>query len=214
MMRVLGIDEAGRGPVIGPMVIVGVLVRAEDLARLEKAGVKDSKTLSPRRREALAREIESIARRIIVREVPAQEIDNLRKRMSLNEIEAMKMAEIIEESGADKVFIDLPDPTPLSFERRLSKYCSCSAELVMEHKADQKYPVVSAASIIAKTLRDKRIKEIEEKYGTELGTGYPHDERTIKFLREHSKEYPPEVRRSWSTARRQKKPQKKLSDYC
>jgi len=135
--------------------------------------------------------------------------------MSLNEVEAMVMADILEASKAKKAFIDLPDPTAAGFSKRIRKYVNTAGiELVMEHKADTKYPVVSAASIIAKTVRDKRVREIEEKYGVEIGTGYPHDERTIAFLEKFASDYPPEVRTSWSTARRHEaKKQKRLEEF-
>ncbi len=213
MMKILGIDEAGRGPVIGPMIIAGVLIDAEKEEKLRELGVKDSKLLSKKRREELARKIREEADTVQVVEVSAADIDKMRKRMSLNELEAMKMAELIENLKPDKVIADLPDPTSLLFKRRIMKYCSHKPEFVLEHKADQKYPVVSAASIIAKTVRDDKMKKIEEKYEAEIGTGYPHDERTIRFLQAHASKYPVEVRKSWSTARRHKRPQKKLSDY-
>jgi ribonuclease HII len=79
-------------------------------------------------------------------------------------------------------------------------------QIISEHKADKKYPIVSAASIIAKVERDKAIKEIEEKYG-EVGCGYPTDPKTIKFLEKYLKKYgkyPEFVRKSWKPAKRLK----------
>ncbi len=218
-MLVLGIDEAGRGPVIGPMVIAGVLLDEEAEEEFNLLGVRDSKLLSPKKRERLAKEIKKKAVEVQVISVPAAEIDKARKRMSLNEIEAAKMALLLKKfkNKPEKIIIDLPDPTGFALIKRISKYVDLKAEVIAEHKADSKYVAVAAASIIAKTERDKAVERISKEHG-EVGSGYPSDPRTVKFLEKHKEEEMKFVRYSWSTARRilgkkKEKKQAKLFDF-
>ena len=216
-MLVLGIDEAGRGPVIGPMVIAGVLIDEKDCPKLKKLGVKDSKMLTSEKREKLEKKIRETAKEVHAISIPASEIDEKRKRMSLNELEAMKMAELIEkfENKPDKIFIDLPDPDGDKFIMRIRKYIELNIQVVAEHKADVKYVQVSAASIIAKVERDRQIAELEKKYKIKLRTGYSHDPFTIDFLEKLEGDYPEFVRKSWETFKRisDKRLQRKLSDW-
>ena len=210
---VLGIDEAGRGCVIGPMIIAAVL---GDERKFKLLGVRDSKELTPERRESLAAKIKRSAKEIHVIEISAKTIDEMRKIMSLNELEAMKMAELIElfSEKSEKIVIDCPDTVPKNFLKRLKKYIAINVKIVAEHYADKKHPSVSAASIIAKTERDKRVAEIEKEFKIKVGTGYPHDPATIKFL-QSCKEYPDFVRKSWDTSKRisESKGQKKIFEF-
>ncbi len=210
---ILGIDEAGRGAVIGPMVIAGVLVENE--SKLKEIGVRDSKLLSPEQREELYREIVRIAKDYVILKVSAYEIDELRKKYSLNLIEAIKMAEIINVLKPKRVLLDCPQVSTEKFVALLKPMLSCSCEIVAENFADVKYPVVAAASIIAKVERDREIEKLKEEFNFDFGVGYPHDERTIAFLQAHAKNFPSCVRKSWLTAveiENQKK-QKKLEDF-
>ena len=216
---ILGIDEAGRGPVIGDLVIGGVLVDAEGETQLHKLGVRDSKLLTPKQREQMKKEIKKIAVEHHTVSISAKEIDELRKRMSLNEIEAMKMAELIEKCKKKPVhiLIDLPDPTAEGFLKRVRKYTHLDhkIKLTVEHKADENYPVVSAASIIAKTERDRKMRLLEKRAGVKLGNGYPHDPDAIAFLEKCKGKLPDFVRKSWITTQRiqDKKFQKKLEQW-
>ncbi len=219
-MHILGIDEAGRGPVIGSMMIAGVLVDDEGEKRLREIGVKDSKMLSRQERDKLAEEIGKIAKEVHVIEVTANEIDNMRRVMSLNEIEAGKVVELLErfEERIDKAYIDCPDPVPDTFIARLKALADLDMGLVVEHKADARYPVVSAASIIAKAARDAHVDKLSKKHGVKLGTGYPHDPDAINAIEEHlnrTGKLPPYVRKSWDTSKRllEKRTQRKLSDF-
>jgi len=214
---ICGIDEAGRGPVIGPMVVAGVKV--EDDILLKKIGVKDSKRLTPKRRKKLAEEIKKIAD-YEIQIVPAEEIDVLREEMTLNVLEAKLFATIIEKLmlGQDiqpstpksivkdfVIYVDAADVNEEVFRRYILKELGFEMKVVSEHDADEIYPVVSAASILAKTTRDDEIKKIEEEIGKQIGSGYPADPVTINFLREWVKkhgELPPYTRRSWKTAKR------------
>jgi ribonuclease HII len=203
-MIVAGVDEAGRGAVIGPMVICGLSVEAEDENRLRKIGVRDSKELKPLRRERLAKAIEKIAKDIIVLKISPCIIDNYRKDgVNLNRMEALKFADIANYLEPDKIFIDAPDPTTEKLEAFLKKAIKKDGEMVLDHGAENKYPVVGAASIIAKVTRDEEIKQLHKKHGP-FGSGYPSDPRTVMWLKnwlQNNKTFPDDfVRRTWVTA--------------
>ena len=200
---IAGVDEAGRGPVVGPMVMALVGVKDEEkLEELSELGVKDSKELSPRRREELYEAIKEIADAILVRRVEPFVIDAFVEEKGLNRLEAIVAAELVRESGAKKVFIDAPDVDPDRYADLIRGIVG-DVEIVAEHKADAKYPIVSAASIVAKVERDRIIRRMEEVYGR-IGTGYPHDEETIRFVEtwmRRLKRNPSFVRSSWRTAK-------------
>ena len=210
---ILGIDEAGRGAVIGPMVIAGVLV--EDQSDLVEIGVRDSKELSPEQRKELYSQILSTVKDFVVIKLPAFKIDEMRKRYSLNYIETIKMAEIINILKPSRVFVDCPYTSPTRFISELQALLKHSPEVIAEHKADSKYPVVAAASIIAKVERDREIEMLKEKLGMDFGVGYPHDPRTVELLKKLSPNYPEFVRKSWLTACEiaESKKQKTLGDF-
>lgn len=218
--KILGIDEAGRGPVIGSMFIGGFAVEEEKLQEVEDLGVKDSKKLSEKKRERLARELREMGDPLL-KEITADEIDELREVMSLNEIELQGFADVIEKADADKIILDLPEPNGDRFIRKIKKELPkrfSNRDFTAEHGADGKFPIVSSASIIAKSARENHVKELHEKYSRDFKSGYPHDQPTIKFLEEYvseNEELPPETRRSWSTAERVLKEhgQKGIDDF-
>ncbi len=217
-MIIAGIDEAGRGPALGPMVIGLAVGNEKDIEILSTAGAKDSKLLTPIQREKLYLSLQEIVKKetIIIK---AKELDTLMDKQSLNEIEAMKISELLNslKKKPDIVYIDCPDTLPNSFIQRLKKYLKFKPHLIAEHKADSKYPIVSAASIFAKVERDNEIKKLEKKYGN-LGSGYPSDPETIDFIKKWLKEkgeLPEFARKKWATNQRleKEKNQKKLLDY-
>jgi ribonuclease HII len=210
-MLVAGVDDAGRGSVIGPLVIAGILIDSEDVPKLVQLGVKDSKLLSPSRRETLAVDIKRIARKHAVVKLSPAEIDRVvekgRKLRRLNWLEAQAMAKVIELLRPDVAYVDASDVFEERFKQQILEFLPFKVEIVSEHKADRKYPVVSAASIIAKVERDREIAELKAKYG-DFGCGYPTDPKTIEFLHrclETFKEYPEFVRRSWRPAKKVKR---------
>jgi ribonuclease H, mammalian HI/archaeal HII subfamily len=219
-MKILGIDEAGRGPVIGSMFIGGFMAVEEDLPQLEELGVKDSKKLSDSRRDRMDEVLEDIGE-VFLKEVTASQIDELREVMSLNEIELQSFAEVVEKADPDKVYLDLPEPDAERFVRKVKKELPPSfedVEFVAEHGADEEYDIVSAASIAAKSARERHVKDLKEKYGYDFKSGYPHDQPTIEFLEkyvEQNGELPPETRNSWSTAERilKENQQSSVSDF-
>lgn len=201
-----GVDEAGRGPVFGPLVIAGVSF--SDDSKLKRFGVKDSKKLSPERRRKLAVKIKQTADQFETLVIPASDIDDMRKVMTLNEIEVNGFSKIIKKLKPDIVYVDSADVNELRFKSDILAGLSFKTEIVSKHKADDIYPIVSAASIIAKTERDEQVaniaKVLEKKIGIPLGSGYPADPITQRFLRKWVFKYdklPPNVRHSWKTAK-------------
>ncbi len=217
MVLVCGIDEAGRGPVIGPLVIAGVLVKEENLDRLKTLGVKDSKLLSGRQREELYNKIIAIVETFKIIFVPPKEIDDAidgGNGMNLNWLEANKTAEILNELQPDKAYIDCPSPNTWKYEQFLKKQLKKNIELVVEHKVDVNYVVASAASILAKVERDRAIEKIKEKYG-DCGPGYQSNEKTQRFIRENWEKHPEIFRKSWATYKNlvKEKEQKNLGEF-
>jgi ribonuclease HII len=199
-MWVAGVDDAGRGAVIGPLVIAGVLVKNEDLVKLRRLGVKDSKLLSPPRREFLAEHITKIVRKTSVQKLQPYEIDSVvksgRRLHKLNWLEAQTMAKVIEALRPDLVYVDASDVLEERFKQHILECLPFRAKIISEHKADRNYVAVSAASIIAKVERDREIAILGVTHGN-FGSGYPSDQRTMNFLKhlmKTSQEYPDFVR--------------------
>jgi len=209
-MRIAGVDDAGRGSVIGPLVIAGIMVEEENLSRLRALGVKDSKLLSPRRRQQLKQEILKLALRFHVIKLSPAQIDQVvekgRKLYKLNRLEAQTMAKVIEALKPDIAYVDASDVLAERFKEHIEEKLPFRVKIVSEHKADATYPVVSAASIIAKVERDRAVQELTKKHG-DMGSGYAADPKTIKFLEnwvtKHGS-YPDFVRKSWKPAKRLK----------
>ncbi len=200
--RILGIDEAGRGPVIGPLVICGLIMDSVNIAELSQRGVKDSKMLSPFLREKLKQDIHSLAEAYELIVISSENIDKER----MNDIELRVVAKLITQFHPNQVFLDAPTRNCLSYEKKIRGLLSAEMKvrLVVENFADKNYPVVGAASILAKVERDRIISELAEQYG-DIGSGYPSDEKTIRFLREYfhrKKCFPPIVRKRWKTLQR------------
>jgi ribonuclease HII len=204
-LRVCGVDDAGRGPVIGPLVIAGIVVEEDKVEQLRALGVKDSKMLLASTRTRLSKEIPGFIDGYHLVELEALELDRIVNRapkfQRLNLLEAKAMAQVIEKLKPDVAYVDSSDTRTERFKNNILDCLSFAPRIVSEHKADINYPVVSAASIIAKVHRDSRIDEIRREYG-EVGSGYAHDPVTCKFLRDYYREhgdFPPVVRRSWKT---------------
>ena len=210
-MQIAGVDDAGRGPIIGPLVIAGVLLDEKDLPRLMDLGVKDSKRLSPRRREELAAEIRELALKYHVAMLSPTEIDRVvetgKKLHKLNRLEAQTMAKVITILKPDVAYVDASDVLADRFKQHIAENLTFKVKIISEHKADAKYPIVSAASIIAKVERDGALSALQEKYGN-MGCGYATDPNTIKFLENWIRKfgsYPDFVRKSWKPAKRLKR---------
>ena len=201
--RMLGFDEAGRGPVIGPMVICALLVDEKQERALKGIGVKDSKQISPKERERLAKKIKEIAEGFELLRISPQEIDG----ESLNRIELVKIEEMYKKYKPTHLYIDVP-----TSPRGVKNFCrdlrydigASPVKIIAENKADEKYPVVSAASILAKVERDKIIETLKSVYG-DFGSGYPSDPKTVNFLKGalyKKKIWEKIVRKRWKTVSR------------
>ncbi len=196
-MKVVGIDEAGKGPVIGPMVVCGVLCDESDLPKLEKLGVKDSKKLKPERRKELAEEIKKICKICLIKVTP-EEID---KSDNINDLLRESYIKIIEKLNPDLVIVDSPDVKPERLKDFLENMTG--RKVISKHKADEEFVIVAAASIVAKVERDVEIERLKQEYG-DFGSGYAGDPKTIKALREwiQSGKIPHIVRKRWRTVER------------
>ncbi len=207
-MLTLGIDDAGRGPVIGPMVLAGCLVNEETEKEFKKLGIKDSKQLTQKRREFLEKIIKEKSEIFeIVLSHPIEIDGTNHKGINLNALEAIKAAEIINKINKGfkkiKVIVDCPSVSIIKWQDFLkTKIRNLSnLEISCEHKADKNHVSVSAASILAKCVREKEMSLLKEKYGNGIGSGYCHDPLTKKFLNEHVEKYNADgiFRKTWQT---------------
>ena len=219
IILICGIDEAGRGPIIGPLVLCGLLVKEEDEKNLVRLKVKDSKLLTKKTREFLFDKIKDISYKYEIIEVYPDEIDhavNNNDGLNLNRLEAVKTADIINLLKPDKAIIDAPSNNIRSYKQYLLNLIkNKKMEIILEHKADINFPVVSAASILAKVTRDSKIEEIKKKIKVDFGSGYMADPKTIEFLEKYYEKYPDLFRKSWLPYQNilNKKFQKKLEDF-
>jgi ribonuclease HII len=207
-MLKLGIDDAGRGPVIGPMVLAGCLINEKTEKKLKKLGVKDSKMLTAKRREFLAEQIKKDAELFeVVLAYPLEIEEGNHRGIDLNKVEAIKTAEIINKvnKGFNKlqVIIDCPSVGIIKWLDYLKTkiHNLSNLEIICEHKADKNHVAVSAASILAKSVREKEMDILKEKYGKEIGSGYCSDPITCKFLEKYAKKHEKDglFRRTWTT---------------
>ena len=195
---IIGIDEAGRGPVIGPMVICGIMMKKKNLPKLVDMGVKDSKLLSPTRREKLRTWIEKVAERWELINISPSRIDAC----GIMPLQLQSIAHLINRFSPHVAIIDSPTRWPESFTRKIRAFLNDKkVKLVVETFADRKYSIVSAASILAKVARDESIKNLSLLYGN-MGSGYPSDQKTVDFLKRYLQEnrpLPNIVRKKWKT---------------
>ena len=204
-MKLLGIDDAGRGPVVGPMVLAGVLIYEDYEKKLKELGAKDSKLLLPKKRQQLKKEIEKLEHKFVISTPP--QID---AHPNLNKLEAEKTAAIINALVKEKtkVIVDCPSSNPQEWQDHLvtliHKNVLPLIQLSCEHKADANHPVVSAASIIAKETREEELVKLKAKLKIDFGSGYPSDPATIEFIKDNynNPEYKDIIRHSWNTVKR------------
>lgn len=200
-MLVCGVDDAGRGSAIGPLVIAGIRIEKNKARTLSKIGVKDSKQLSPHSREDLYKKILDLVDDYYVARIPAHVVDRSVCKNQLNVLEGRYMAKVIARLRPDLAYVDSCDVNPLRFGRLISDLSKVD-KINSSHHADRRFPVVSAASIIAKVTRDRAIAKIRKEF--DVGSGYPSDEKTMNFIRQSvasSGTVPKFVRKSWKPVR-------------
>lgn len=196
-MSICGVDEAGKGPVLGPMVTAGVLVSVP--AELEGLGLRDSKQLTPKRREELYEEIVRRWKTAVVVRTPA-EIDA--RPGTMNQFTAACHAEVIRTLVPDAAYVDACDVNAARFGTHVRELSGLpDMPIISEHKADGRFLIVGAASIVAKVTRDRLVAGLSREFGT-IGSGYPSDPVTIRFLEAYTREHgcPPScARQTWKT---------------
>ncbi len=204
-MQICGVDDAGRGSMLGPLVIAGISLDKTKIRKLSALGVKDSKKLTAKKREELYKKIISLVDGYYVAKISPKSIDHSVKKHGLNKLEAKYMAKVISKLNPDTSFVDSCDVNPKRFGKEISRI-SNNNKIRSYHHADSRFVVVSAASIIAKVTRDKAITRLRKDH--DLGSGYPSDRKTINFVKKYYKTQkimPTFVRKSW-------KPTQKIMD--
>ena len=210
---ICGVDEAGKGPVMGPMVVAAVSVKNAKI--IENLGFKDSKLLTPKKRKELFELIKKNYQ-YAIEIIKPEKIDEYRRKNKLNLLNRRSFEKVISKLNPKIAYVDAADVNEERFGREIKNNLTNEndTDVISMHKADSKIPVVAAASIIAKQTREIEIEKLKEKIG-DFGSGYPSDTRTIKFLKSYfhdNLKWPSGTRKSWKTIERIR-PVKKLSDY-
>jgi ribonuclease HII len=201
-VRVLGIDEAGRGCVLGDLVVAGFVTETDDEEALRNAGAADSKTLAPLARQQ-ARTLLRALGTVKLRRIAAPQIDE----QNLNRLEEDAIVSLVRTFRPDAVRLDaLGNPAMLpALQQRLDARLprKLRPRWTIEPRADATFAVVGAASIFAKTHRDEALDRIRSRWG-DLGSGYPSDPKTRAWLRSWARTgapWPSFVRTRWATVR-------------
>lgn len=200
--RIVGVDEAGRGAVIGPLVVAGVAVDEGMAPMLKEAGVKDSKKLTRRSREEIYSWITSSGIEKSVEIITPDKVDQYTRRCGgpgINTLELEAIISIAKTLRPEILIVDSPTSNTMSIRSKISQHLP-NTSIICECHADERYPVVAAASIVAKVTRDAVISELVNTVG-ELGSGYPSDPKTIAFLHRLVRQggITGVARRSWRT---------------
>ncbi|MBM3906328.1 MAG: ribonuclease HII [Thaumarchaeota archaeon] len=199
-MLVCGVDEAGRGSMLGPLVVAAIAIEKSKIPELEKIGVKDSKKLSPKMREKLYKKIIKIVDNYQISKATPKQIDLAVSQHKLNNLELIHMAKVITKLQPSISYVDSCDVNATRFGKEIAKITH--SKIKSYHHADSKFVVVSAASIIAKVTRDRAIASLSKKHP--VGSGYPSDSKTISFVKHwflQNGNLPAYVRKSWAPAK-------------
>ena len=216
-LLICGIDEAGRGSVLGPLVIAGINIKNSDIKKLEEIGVRDSKALTRKKRGFLFDKILDISEFVCIYKIDCKTIDENVYQRKLNKLEGGIMSTIIKYLEADVAYVDSCDVNINRYTNYLKSNLDLNnnTSIIAMHKADRMNPAVSAASIIAKVTRDREIQILEENFQN-IGSGYPSDKKTMYFIHNWIKEYkefPNFVRKSWKPVREIICKQSKIYDF-
>jgi len=191
---------------VGPLVVGGFCLHADRLPELVALGARDSKRLTPLARERVFAGLDALGTQAHVVLSP-RVVDQAVRRGRLNDLEVEAFARIVRELAPDVAFVDACDPNERRFGARVALRSGGTVRVIARHHADRDYPIVGAASVVAKVRRDRAIARLRARLGEELGSGYPSDHRTIRFVRAALAEdaaVPPWVRGSWATMQRVK----------
>ena len=210
---ICGVDEAGKGPVLGPLVVAAVAVK--NAKEIENLGIKDSKQLNATKRKELAKLIKE-KYDYAVEIIEAETVDKYRRQNKLNELNREAFERVISKLNPNVAYVDAADVNEDRFGKQIKERLTNQkdTDVISMHKADAKIDVVAAASIIAKETRENEIRKLKGKIG-DFGSGYPSDERTIKFLKSFyadNGKWPTGTRKSWKTVERIR-PVKTLNDF-
>jgi ribonuclease HII len=216
-LLICGIDEAGRGSVIGPLIIAGISIKKSNIKKLEGIGVRDSKALTRNKRNFLFYKILDLSEFVCIYKVDCKTIDENVYQRKLNKLEGGIMSTIIKHLAVDIAYVDSCDVNINRYTNYLKSNLNFenNTRVIAMHKADRINPAVSAASIIAKVIRDREIQILEENFQN-IGSGYPSDKKTMYFLNTWIKEYkefPYFVRKSWRPIRKITCKQSKIYDF-
>ena len=179
-MKICGIDDAGRGSIIGPLVIAGITIEKKNLKKLKSLGVRDSKKLTRKSREILYKKIIKNVDDYYVVKIPPKTIDHSVFKHNLNHLEAKNMAKIVIKLNPTVSYVDSCDVDYKRFGKEIS-LLSSKAKIKSYHHADSRFVAVAAASIIAKVTRDRAIHRLNKNF--DLGSGYPSDKKTTKSIK-------------------------------
>jgi len=208
-LRYAGVDEAGRGCVLGPLVVAIVVATDTDRRAFRRWNVRDSKKVPAAERTVLAAKIAERSWHAIRIAAPHQ-IDTAvaDRTRTLNGLERELMAELLREARAAhprmplRATIDAPSINAARFQTELCTDCGWTAtDLTARHHADATDITVSAASIIAKHHRERLLTELKQTIGDDFGSGYPSDPKTIAHLKT-APSGAVYIRWSWATAQR------------
>jgi len=213
---VCGVDEAGRGPVIGPLVMCGFCIKPSEEKILLELGVNDSKKLTPQKREEIAAELRKKFTNFHLVIFDPKEIDAREENgMNLNDLEAFGTSQILNILKPTHAILDCPSANPANYVAGLGKWLTHKLNIRAEYKADANHLVVGAASILAKVERDHLIEKLKVRHKVDFGSGYPSDPKTVAFLKANWNDYPGLFRTTWESWKvvAMKKTQKNLGDY-
>ncbi|MBD3251857.1 ribonuclease HII [Candidatus Uhrbacteria bacterium] len=206
----VGLDEAGRGCVIGPLVIAIVAAEEKDRRWFKKRNVRDSKLVPAKQREDLAWSIKDRCwHQILIISPKAIDEALYDPSRSLNELEIERMIALLRHFQEKqpvreaRILIDAMSTNAESIRKRFqagSRQID-HHRIQAKHKADRLDRTVAAASLLAKAERERQIETIKRECGIDFGSGYCHDPRTTAFLGQCAPDCT-HVRWSWATARR------------
>ncbi len=183
---IIGVDEAGRGPVIGPLVVTALRIPKRDIKLLEEMGVEESKKVSKNKRiylyEAIIENCNKRKWNIRTIICPPCEIDLEVERNNLNKLEVKLFSEVIKKDGfslkIEQINLDACDVNEERFGANVRSNLGekwKKTKIISKHKMDDIDLVTGAASIIAKVTRDFEIEKIDKNMSFSIGSGYPSD---------------------------------------